>query len=322
VRLVGRRVRGAERGAAGPSWAGLDYWSPIGPDGGEILALAADPQQSGVAYAGAAGGVFKSTDGGATWSGSSQGLLGNADIFLAVAPTSRSTVYTGTYRGLFVSRDGGATWTRTALNDRPVLSVAVDPRDARRVWAGTSNGLYGSRDAGAHWSHVDSDLIAHVVDLAPGPVRPDTLYAAVAALEDFGVDGVVRSKDGGKTWKRLTQGLESAYPWQDHVRLAVDPKSPNVIYASFYESPEPGIRPDVTYRSADGGAHWTATEGGFPFAVDRKGVVYAGDRRSADHGVTWQPAAAPPDLAAHYAASAAADGTLCPLRIHFTAELL
>ncbi|HEY4591285.1 MAG TPA: hypothetical protein VIJ61_02690, partial [Thermoanaerobaculia bacterium] len=59
--------------AAGPSWAGLNYWSPIGPDGGEILALAADPQQSSVVYAGAAGGVFKSMDGGATWSRSSQG---------------------------------------------------------------------------------------------------------------------------------------------------------------------------------------------------------------------------------------------------------
>jgi photosystem II stability/assembly factor-like uncharacterized protein len=296
--------------AAGPSWAGLNYWSPIGPDGGEILALAADPQQNGVVYAGAAGGVFKSMDGGATWSRSSQGLKGNVVISLAVAPTSRSTVYAGTYRGLFVSRDGGATWAGTALNDPNVVSVAVDPRDARRVWAGTSNGLYGSRDAGAHWSYVVSDLIARVVDLALDPVHPDTLYAAIAGLEDFGVDGIVRSTDAGKTWKLLTRGLEATYPWQDHVRLAVDPQSPNVVYASFYEFPDPGIRPDATYRSTDGGAHWTATEGGFPLAVDRQGVVYAGDRRSTDHGATWQPAAAPPELATRYATGATADGTL------------
>jgi photosystem II stability/assembly factor-like uncharacterized protein len=296
--------------ASGPSWAGLDYWSPIGPDGGEILALAADPQQNGVVYAGTAGGVFKSMDGGATWSRSSRGLKGATVLALAVAPTSRSTLYAGTYRGVSVSRDGGATWTGTALKDPNVLSLAVDPRDARRIWAGTSNGLYGSRDAGAHWSYVVSNLIARALDVALDPVHPDTLYAAVAGLEGPSVEGIVRSTDGGTTWKLLSHGLEAAYPWQDHVRVAVDPQNPNVVYASFYESPAPGTRPDVTYRSTDGGDHWTATEGGYPLAVDRNGVVYAGDRRSTDHGATWQQAAAPPDLASRYAAGAAADGTL------------
>lgn len=297
--------------AATPSWAGLNYWSPIGPDGGEIIALAADPQQSGVVYAGTAGGVFKSTDGGATWSRSSRGLMGGTVLCLAVAPSSRSTVYAGTYRSLFVSRDGGATWAGTPWNTGNVLVIAVDPRDARRIWAGTSNGLYGSRDAGAHWSYVDAGQIARVVDLALDPAHPDTLYVASAGLEDSGADGIFRSTDGGATWKQLTRGLEAAYPWQDHVRLAVDPKSPNVVYASFYEYPAPGgPRPDVTYRSTDNGIHWTATEGGYPLAVDRNGAVYAGARRSTDHGATWQPAAAPPDFATRYAAGAAADGTL------------
>ncbi len=288
--------------AAAPARAGLNYWSPIGPEGGEIRALAADPQQSGVVYAGSWGGVFKSSDGGATWSRTSRGLKGSAVCSLAVAPSNRSRVYAGTDNGVLASRDGGATWTATALQGLYVLSLAVDPRDADRVWAGTQNSLFRSRDGGAHWSAADSDLIARVVDVALDPVHPDTVYAAVAGLEDFGVDGIVKSTDAGATWKLLGNGLEPAYPWQDNVRLAVDPKAPNVVYASFREFPDPSIRPDVTYRSTDGGGHWSATEGGFPLAVDRDGAVYAGDRRSTDHGATWQRVAAPPDSASRYAA--------------------
>jgi hypothetical protein len=58
--------------------AGVNYWTPIGPFGGETAALAGDPQQSSVIYAAARGGVFKTVNGGATWRRMSRGLSGSA----------------------------------------------------------------------------------------------------------------------------------------------------------------------------------------------------------------------------------------------------
>lgn len=290
-----------------PAWAGSNLWTPIGPDGGGILALAAAPRQTGVLYAGTAGGVFKSTDGGATWRWSSRGLRGGV-VSLAVAPSNGSVVYAGTYENLFLSRDGGATWSLPAQPlGRPVLALAVDPRNARRVWAGTSNGLYWSRDAGASWWITTTDLIARVAEVALDPVHPGTVYAAVEALEDFGATGIVKSTDGGATWALRNSGLETAPPFfEESARLAVDPAAPNIVYASFFSASPDG----VTYRSTDGGATWKATPGGYPLAVSRNGAVYAGALRSTDHGATWQQAAAPPDVAQRYAAAVTADGTL------------
>jgi photosystem II stability/assembly factor-like uncharacterized protein len=287
--------------------AGINYWSPIGPYGGQMLALAADPQQSEVVYAGSYGGVFKSIDGGATWRRTSRGLEGLAVYALAVAPSNRNVIYAGG-DGLFVSRDGGETWQGPLLANAFVLALAVDPRDARRVWAGTDNNVAWSRDGGKTWSVADSTDeggILRVPAIAIDPVHPDTVYAFSRPLEDQDILKVIKTTNGGATWTQ-SKGLESEAYSYDSLRLAVDPTAPNVVYASLGLFFDEG----VTYRSADGGATWQRTPGTYPLAVDRKGVVYAGRMRSGDHGVTWQTAAAPPGFTVEYAASAAGDGAL------------
>ena len=297
--------------AAVPAWAGVNVWTPIGPDGGNVFALTAAAQQAGVLYAGTSGGVFKSADGGASWSWSSRGLPGGV-VSLAVAPSNNMVLYAGTFNDLFLSRDGGATWSTPPHRlQRPVLALAVDPRDARRVWAGTGSGVWWSRDAGAHWSLTTTDLIARVTEIALDPVHPDTVYAAVEALEDFGATGIVKSTDAGATWTLRNDGLEAALPFsEDSARLAVDPTAPNIVYAAFFSTFQGAPPGGATFRSTDGGATWQATPGGYPLAVDRNGAVYAGAFRSTDHGATWQQAATPPDAAQRYAAGTAGDGTL------------
>ncbi|HET9768144.1 MAG TPA: hypothetical protein VFS60_14920 [Thermoanaerobaculia bacterium] len=278
--------------------AGLNYWSPIGPFGGEIRSMAADPKRPNVLYAGTRGSVFKSTDGGATWRRTSRGLKGEVNA-LAVSADG-SIVYAGTYGGLFVSRNGGATWVnpRPAVTWFGVLSLAVDPRDARRVWAGAENGLAWSRDAGVTWTYADLDepSISRVPDVVLDPRNPDVVYAANEPLEDESILGVVKTTNGGATWTFLDARRDGLLYGYDGMRLAVDPTAPNVVYVST----DSAAAPPNTFRSTDGGTTWRETPGGYPVAVDASGITYAGRMRSVDHGATWTQVAAPPDSAQDY----------------------
>lgn len=285
-------------GMAASVEAGLNHWTPIGPFGGEIQALASDPGRSAVVYAGTRGGVFKSTDGGVTWRRTSRGLKGEGVYALAVSPSNRNVVYAGNFKGLFVSRDAGETW-QGPLPTLPagILSLAVDPRDARRIWAGTQVGLAWSRDGGATWSFADIDgfHISRIPDIVVDPVHPDTVYAANEPVEDESLHGVLKTTDGGATWRFLRNGLDALGNAYDRMRLAVDPTSPNVVYVSTDTFAAP-----FTFRSADGGATWSETPGGYPVAVDSQGVAYAGAMRSFDHGATWEEATAPPPWTLEY----------------------
>jgi hypothetical protein len=87
----------------------VNGWTPIGPYGGTVFALALDPATPTTLYAGTdGGGVFKSPDGGDTWHAVSTGLTGRYVTALAVDPATPTTLYAGTNRvGVFKSTDGG-----------------------------------------------------------------------------------------------------------------------------------------------------------------------------------------------------------------------
>src|SRR5947209_1649841 len=284
--------------AAVPAGAGVNYWSPIGPDGGTITVLTAAPRNSSLLYAATTGGVFRSTDGGANWIRASRGLPRYNVVALAVAPSNSSVLYASTGFDVFVSRNGGDTWSPVPgqLGASYIPSLAVDPRNSRWVWIGTQFGPLWSHDGGTHWNEVRTDFLGRIWDVVIDPVHPDTMYVTSGAEQDVGEDTIAKSTDGGKTWKRRNVGLANVLI-SELTGLTVDPTAPSVVYGCFILQPEdPNAQwPIITYRSTDGAATWQATEGGFPLAVDRRGVVYAGDRRSTDHGASWQPVAALPD---------------------------
>src|SRR5436190_16428750 len=128
-----------------------------GPSGGIVSALAIDPASPNVVFAGSLSGVFKSTNGGASWVLSNSGLPLTADVrALTIDPTSHTTIYLGTLiNGAFKSTDGGATWTaiNSGLNHPFIVSViAVDPTTPATVWAGTDDGVFKSVDGGSSWN--------------------------------------------------------------------------------------------------------------------------------------------------------------------------
>ena len=94
---------------AGIASAGVNTWTTHGPEGGLIYALAIDPVAPATLYAGTdSGGVFKSTNGGESWTAVNAGLTNTTVLALAIDPSAPATLYAGTFGGgVFKSSNGG-----------------------------------------------------------------------------------------------------------------------------------------------------------------------------------------------------------------------
>jgi len=244
--------------AAGPLSAAIDRWTPLGPDGGAVTSLAVASGAPGLVYAGTlSGGVFKSRDGGATWQPAATGLPVGAPLLLAAGGRDGRTLYAATGLALFASADGGGLWT---------------PRQV----PGLSNGVVG------------------IAGLAASPSNPQTLFLSLGSDVSF-YGGLLKSTDGGRTWKKLDTGLGDGSS-ASVLALAIAPSAPDTIYAAGYFL---GLQ---AVRSTDGGVHWSpagplGAENAYDLrlAVDPRDprTVYAAwlDKvvKSTDGGDTWSP---------------------------------
>jgi len=270
-----------------------DTWRVItGLPTSEVPALAVDPRATDTLYASSwEWGVFKSTDGGATWQAVNEGLTNHKVQALALDPRAPDTVYAGTYGGgVFKSTNGGATWqayNEGLATDTKVLTLTVDPQASGTIYIGTSEkGVFKSTDDGVTWPAANDGLTNREVwALAMDPHASDTVYAGTSG-------GVFKSTDGGATWQAANEGLTNL-----KVRaLALDPQAPGTVYT--------GTREGGVFKSTDGGATWQAISQGLTSTVARlavdpemSGTIYAGTQgegvfRSTDGSATWQALAA------------------------------
>jgi photosystem II stability/assembly factor-like uncharacterized protein len=259
-------------------------WTSIGPaaiattpvNAGRISAVAMGPAGSNTIYIGAAqGGVWKSTNGGTSWTPLSDNQCSLAIGAITVDPVDPSIVYVGTGEanfsgdsyygcGILRSTDGGATWTGlensafvTATGGARISQIVIDPRSAGTpgatiMFAATSFGLYKSATGGAGWTRVLN--VGHVSALVMDPASSDVLYAAVGSPSFSANNGVYKSTDGGANWTRLTGGL----PTTDvgRIALTISPSSTRAVYAAV-EAPSTGDLLGL-YRSVDAGATWVS----------------------------------------------------------------
>ncbi len=265
-------------------------WNAIGPENENIRALALDPLARTTLYAGADGGLFKSSDSGATWAAANTGMENLSVQALAIDLTvsgdtaAPATLYAGTDEGAFMSNDSGANWTAAdaGMEGLSVQALAIDPTSPTTLFAGTDSGVFMSNDGGESWAITGADLEGlSVLTLAIDPATPTTLYAGTN-------EGVFKSSDGGESWRAANAGLASGTV----TALAIHPLETSTLYAGTYGS---GI-----YQSIDGGDNWHAANTELAFAhvlalaIDPQtpDILYAGATggisRSADGGQNWQ----------------------------------
>ncbi len=268
-------------------------WQPAGPTnvGGRIADVCAHPTEPTTCYAGAAaGGVFKTTDGGLSWfpTFDDQATLSIGSI--AIDPVDPEVVYVGTGEpnggggsvtyggtGVYKSENGGVTWNAAGLEEtRAIGRVRVAPSDPSRIYVaalgalfstGPDRGVYRSTDAGSSWDRVlASTDSTGAVDIAVHPQNPDIVYAALwerirrPHYRHYGgpSSGVYRSTDGGDSWEELTAGLPAGPVGR--IGLALSPSDPDILYA-IYADPDPGAFLGV-FRSDNGGDTFVQTQDG------------------------------------------------------------
>jgi hypothetical protein len=188
--------------------------------------------------------VFKSTDGGHTWSSATSWDGENSNRVcpgwnnisaLAIDPLNPSTVYATTSdcndQGGFLwkSTDGGATWHNTKLNVGWAGSLAIDPQNPETLYAGAhAHGVAKSTDGGTTWEKLRSlPAFFPVTSLVINPQNPSTLYAASSVIRDDNPGGVFKSTDGGATWSPFSDGLSN----MTVLSLAIAPRGPETLYA-------------------------------------------------------------------------------------------
>jgi len=225
----------------------------------------------------ASGGVWKSEDGGVSFDSVFDDYPQSIGA-VRVDPSDPDVVWVGTGEtwtrnsvsvggGLFKTTDGGDTWNLVGLEDSErIARIRVHPEDGDTVWVcatghlwdgNEQRGVFKTRDGGDTWTkvlYVDADT--GCADLDVDPQDPSVLYAAMWQFRrspDFFQSGgpgsgLYRSRDGGDTWHRLTEGLPAGE--LGRIAVAVAPSRPSRVYA-VVEAEESAL-----YRSDDLGATW------------------------------------------------------------------
>jgi photosystem II stability/assembly factor-like uncharacterized protein len=219
-----------------------------GPPISRVQTIALDPIHHGTIYAGVnsgstTGGVYKSTDGGTSWTLLNADTNFTTDVrAVVVDPVTPTTVYAGTTYGVLKSTDGGATWNpmNAGLGDSPsVESLAIDPISPMTLYTSIIGGIFKSTDGGANWAANKGLSSTDVLGITVQPGNPATLYALVNGV------GVFKSTNSGESWVAKNTGLASLFVYS----LAINPLNPATLYAGTFDS---GI-----FKSSDGGMSWT-----------------------------------------------------------------
>ena len=201
-------------------------WRQLGPEGGTIDLLAFAPGDHHVVYAATAaccppppslsyegGRIFRSADGGTTWSSASQGLPVLRVLSLMADPVQPEVVYAGNDDGVWKTTNGGKSWIGFPgrLPGLAVTALAIDLNNSSRIYAGTDfsgvtgsppGRVYRSDDGGRRWVERSSGLPspASVLALAVDPAASDALVAILTDFGDCNTPRFWRSSDRGRSW--------------------------------------------------------------------------------------------------------------------------
>jgi len=221
----------------------------------DIGILVLHPNDPETVYVVTSTGLFKSPDGGKSWVALNQGddfTYSQQFQSLVVLPTSPPTFYLASRQGLYTRKENDAGWVSVGkpFEGKRISAMAYDPRTGRLYVAvlhgGTlenlhDGGLFVSDDRIKNWTRLDKGLDQDWVrEILIDPVNPKILYLSTSGR------GVLKSFDGGRTWKETNAGLTD--PERDIRTLVMDPHDPAILYAGSYGH--------WIFQSRDAGGTW------------------------------------------------------------------
>jgi IPT/TIG domain-containing protein len=307
--LMRQQQRNASKTSAGAqgiiSFPGNALWHLMGPQpvnvpfvgtnggfptvSGRVTAIAVDPTNANIVYVGgAAGGVWKTTDGGTTWTSltDSQPSLAVGSITIdpnSCTPAPCKTIYVGTGEenfnidaffgaGVLKSIDGGTTWTQlgtgnfvgpfsTQIGAARVGAVAVDPNNSSVILAGVAfadrgspSGIYRSTDSGTSWGLVATASGDAGTAVVFDPVASTkTAYAALGFPAGDTNNGIYKSIDEGATWTKLTV---STLTGTGMGRITLGFASSTTVYAAIADPATGSSDLLGLFKTTDGGTTW------------------------------------------------------------------
>ena len=249
----------------GASWSGVITTSQ---QVGGVRSFAIDPGDPNAIYAADSDrGVLKSTDGGATWRETNEGLAALTTRDLAAAPGQPDLVYVETYEyGLLRSRNGGYAWQELGVRKGGPPKgrlIAIDPFIPTRLYypddcSGDGPCIWYSADEGGSWQKVAMPVpvtytgwTGELTAIAAHPLVSGTLFASAGFYQDRsdfdeGIEpcGIYRSDDHGENWQFVGPTLVISEVFD----FAFDAADPNLIYAA--------TNGNGLWRSTDGGVSW------------------------------------------------------------------
>ena len=261
----------------------IGEWRNIGPfRGGRSTASTGITENDQVYYMGTTGGgVWKTEDAGTTWFNISDGYFETGSVgAVAVSESDNNIVVVGMGEspvrgvmtssgdGVYKSLDAGETWEHIGLeNTKHISQVRIHPKDPDIMYVAAQGspyastnerGIYMTTDGGENWEKVlYINGFSGVSDLSMDYNNPRVLYAAFWDHQRLPWyvrsggkgSGIWKTIDGGKTWKKLEDGLPNAL--MGKIGVAVSRANSKVVYA-IIESDEGGL-----YKSEDAGDTWT-----------------------------------------------------------------
>jgi photosystem II stability/assembly factor-like uncharacterized protein len=267
----------------------------IGPAlmSGRVSDIELHPKNSNTVLIGTAGGgVWKSQDGGVRFNSIFDGYCQSIGVVTMDPKDPDNTYWVGTGEtwtrnsvsmgdGIYKTADGGKNWTKMGLEktDR-IASIQIHPNNSNVIyvaalgalWGNSDDrGVYKTEDGGKTWNKIlFVNNTTGCSELVMDPSNPEVLYAAfwefrrsAYSFNSGGLNSALyKSTDGGKTWKKLVNGLPKGKLGRIAVTLA--PSNPSIVYAVLEaeKKEEKGL-----YRSNDGGETWTFLNGDFELTV-------------------------------------------------------
>lgn len=267
----------------------------VGPDGGDVRSLSADPANpSRILLGTSAGQIYQSEDSGKTWQRFVRIGKGNDYVVdhIIFDPHQPGTIYVAAWTleheggSVFKSTDDGHSWQPlSGMEGKSIRAMAIAFSDPNTLVAGALDGVYRSRNGGDTWTRISPESSAEIKNIesvAVDPNDPETIYAGTWHLP-------WKTTDGGRSWHNIKNGVIDD---SDVFSIIIDPKEPQVVYASACS----GI-----YKSENAGELFHKIQG-IPFSARRtrvlkqdpenRDVVYAGTTeglfKTFDAGKTWR----------------------------------